>query len=234
MSHIQTNIVNNQIKQLKARHMKNVSINDELKEDAFRVAIFGSARIKPNDKVFEEVMNLARAIAKKDIDVVTGGGPGIMEAASIGHQMGSRGRSKSIGLTIELPWENEGNQHMDKHKHFQKFSDRLDHFMALSNVVVVMPGGIGTCLEFFYTLQLTQVKHICNIPIILHGKMWHQLMKWVKNYPVKQGLASSGDIENIFMVNNNKQALKIIMDRYKEYKEKGPDFCVNSSKYKIL
>lgn len=234
MTNIHTSKSPKEVEQKLEEHQMNVSTTREFKEDAFRVAIFGSARIKPNDKIFEEVLLLAKEIGKKNIDIVSGGGPGIMEAANLGHQMGSSGNSKSIGLTIELPWENEGNQHLDKQKHFQKFSNRLDHFMALSNVVIVMPGGIGTCLEFFYTLQLTQVKHICSIPIILHGKMWHELVKWIEKYPIKNGLVSPEDIENVFSVKNNEQALKIIFDRQKEFKEKGPEYCVNSKKYNVL
>jgi hypothetical protein len=224
---------NGEIQALKENEMRNISTKEDFRKDAFRVAIFGSARIKPNDKTFQEVMTLAKEIAKLDIDVVTGGGPGIMEAASLGHQMGASENSKSIGLTIELPWENEGNQHLDKQKHFQKFSNRLDTFMKLSNVVIVMPGGIGTCLELFYTWQLTQVKHICSIPILLHGKMWHQLYKWVKKYPVKNGLVSPDDLNNVLCVKNNKQTLEVIKDRLKAFQEKGPDDCVNSDQYKL-
>ncbi len=220
-------------KNLKDHGMQNVSVEKELKHNQFRVAIFGSARIKPNDKIFTEVIELSKEIAKKDIDVVTGGGPGIMEAANLGHQMGTNGNSDSIGLTIELPWENEGNKHLDKQKHFAKFSSRLDHFMALSNVVVVMPGGVGTCLEFFYTWQLMQVNHICNTPIILHGKMWHDLMKWVEKYPIKDGLISPEDANGIYCVKNNKEAMKIINTSHKTYLEHGKNYCTNNKKYKL-
>lgn len=224
---------NGEIQELKENQMQNVTNKEEFRKDAFRVAIFGSARIKPSDKTFQEVMYLAKDIAKMDIDVVTGGGPGIMEAASFGHQMGTSGESKSIGLTIELPWENEGNHHLDKQKHFQKFSNRLDTFMKLSNVVIVMPGGIGTCLEFFYTLQLTQVKHIHSIPILLHGKMWHELYKWIKKYPIKDGLVSPEDIENVLSVKNNKEALKVIKDRFELFQKEGPEAYLNSKHYQL-
>ena len=90
-----------------------------------------------------------------------------MEAANAGHAEGDKDeKADNIGLTIQLPWEAHGNKHLELKKHFNKFSGRLDHFMALSRAVIVAPGGIGTCLEFFYALQLVQVKHIKPVPII--------------------------------------------------------------------
>jgi len=147
----------------------------------FRVSIFGSARMQPGDSFYEMTYRLAKELAQRDIGIVSGGGPGIMEAANKGHKEGSEGNdSSSIGLTIRLPFEAEHNDFLDREKYFEKFSNRLDQFMRLSNAVVVMPGGIGTCLELFYTWQLIQVKHICPIPIILYGKMWRHLLDWVR------------------------------------------------------
>jgi len=103
-----------------------------------------------------------------------------MEAANSGLKAGTNGDAKFVGLTVDLPWETVENDHLDINKHFHKFSSRLDHFMALSNVVVIMPGGIDTCLESFYTWRLIQVKHICQIPIILADDMPHSLYKWIK------------------------------------------------------
>jgi len=200
--------------------LSNTSIEKELRLEQFRVAIFGSARIKPNDKFYTEVMELAKEIGKMEIDVITGGGPGIMDAASLGHQMGTNGTSQSIGFTIELPWENRGNDHLNLEKRFARFSDRLDHFMAVSDIAIIMPGGIGTCLELFYAWQLTQVKHTQKIPIIFHGKMWHELKKWIEKYLLKDELISPEDMENIFCVNTNKEAMQIVKKEYKKYKAK--------------
>lgn len=211
----------------------NHTVDQELNVDHFRVAIFGSARTKPEDEIYQDVMTLAEEIGKHDIDIVTGGGPGIMEAANLGHQLSHNGKSHSIGLTIELPFEADSNKHLDVKKHFAKFSNRLDHFMALSNVVVVMPGGIGTCLELFYTWQLVQVEHICHIPIIVHGEMWHELIDWARKYPLAKKLVNSEDFNNIFCVSNNEEAMEIILDTYEAYKQGGDDFCVNYKKYKL-
>ncbi|GAG52460.1 unnamed protein product, partial [marine sediment metagenome] len=166
----------------------------------FRVAIFGSARIKPNDPRYKQIESLAMMIAKEGIDVVTGGGPGIMEAANKGHQEGGKGKKvHSFGLNIKISKEQMANKHLDIKKDFKRFSGRLDHFMYLSNAVVVAPGGIGTMLELLYTWQLVQVKHICSIPIILLGPLWPDFIKWVEKWPLKKGLISPEDMHTIFL-----------------------------------
>jgi predicted Rossmann-fold nucleotide-binding protein len=156
-------------------------LKEELSKEHFRVAIFGSARIGKDDPNYKLIFNLARLIASKGIDVVTGGGPGLMDAASSGHFKGRRDDSQhSIGLNIRLPHEQTNAAHLDIKKDFYNFSTRLDHFMVLSDVAVIAPGGVGTLLEFFYTWQLVQVEHICNIPIILLGEMWFDLVRWIR------------------------------------------------------
>lgn len=196
------------------------TVESELKKDDFRIAIFGSARIKKNDVIYKNVFRLAEKIGHHGFDVVTGGGPGLMEAANAGHEKGDpKHKSDSIGLVIKLPWENKGNKHLDIQKSFQKFSNRLDNFMALSNVVVVMPGGIGTCLELFYTWQLIQVKHIHPIPVILLGNMWEKLIDWVKKYPLKHKLISPENLDHIYTAKTPKQALDIILSYHKIYKK---------------
>ena len=190
----------------------------ELKKHDFRVAIFGSARIKKNDKIYRLVYNLAKQIGKHHFDLVTGGGPGLMEAANRGHSVGDpRKHSDNIGLPIELPWEAEENKHLEIKRHFNKFSKRLDYFMTLSSAMVVTPGGIGTCLELFYAWQLIQVKHIHPIPIILVGKMWEELIKWVKKYPLKHALISPEDMNCIHIAKNSKQAMEIILDSHRNF-----------------
>ncbi len=211
-----------------------VSLKDELKKHDFRVTIFGSARIKANEKVYKQVVDLAKKIGEQGFDVVTGGGPGLMEAATIGHNLGDpEGKSETIGLTIELPWESEDNGQLEIKKHFEHFSGRLDHFMALSSAIVVTPGGIGTCLELFYTWQLVQVKHICPVPIILIGSMWKKLIDWTKKYPLKEGLISPQDFSSIYVVKNNKEAMKVIMKTYHVFLKEGKNYCLNVDKYQL-
>ena len=114
----------------------------------FRVSIFGSSRIKKSDKIYNEIYHLARMLGEEGIDVVTGGGPGLMEAANSGHKAGSReSRAHSIGLGITLPKIQKFNNSLDYQKTFSRFTGRLDKFTLLSNAVVVAPGGVGTTLE---------------------------------------------------------------------------------------
>ena len=165
---------------------KNKNIRGESVDGNFKVTIFGSARIKKGTLVYSQVRTLARMLGERGFDVITGGGPGLMKAASEGHRKGSKKTGAySIGVGIRLPHEQKFNRHLDIKKEFKRFSRRLDYFMSLSNAVVIAPGGIGTLLELFYTWQLSQVKQICNIPIILLGKQWPLLIKWLEKYPSK-------------------------------------------------
>ncbi|MAG91505.1 hypothetical protein CMO83_02415 [Candidatus Woesearchaeota archaeon] len=200
----------------------------------FRVTIFGSARIKKGDPRYKLIYSLAKKIAAEGIDIVTGGGPGLMDAASRGHHAG-RGKNyvNTIGLTIHLPKEQKQSYHLDIKKDFSRFSRRLDNFMSLSNVVVVAPGGIGTLLEFLYTLQLMQVGFTCDIPIILMGGAWKDLVRWIKNDPMKKGFLDKNDLDPVFIVNNSTDAMKIIRKARKEYQNKNKNICLNIRKYKI-
>ncbi len=210
------------------------SIDRELLKKHFRVAIFGSARIKQGDDIYKDVYDLAKMIGKSKFDIVTGGGPGVMEAANAGHAAGDPdNHSDSIGLTIQLPFEAKGNRYLEIRKHFQKFSGRLDQFVSLSNVFVIMPGGIGTALELFYVWQLTQVHHICKIPIVLVGHMWKELIHWVKKWQVDRGLVSPEDLDNIYPVATTKEAIDIILQEHQRYIDEDLEFDQNFQKYMI-
>lgn len=209
---------------------------EEIQKDRFRIAIFGSARVKEDEPTYKNVFDLAEKIGEKGYDVITGGGPGLMKAANAGHQSGkSNGGNDahSVGLTIKLPWEAKANKYLDVKEHFDRFSERLDQFMILSNAVVVMPGGIGTCLEFFYSWQLTQVKHLCSIPIILIGDMWTKLIEWAEENMLKPGHISIGDMSNIHVAKDNKEAIKLIEKAHEIYEKEGDSYCVNWKKYKL-
>lgn len=203
----------------------------KLEENYFRVAIFGSARIKPEDVIYKETMELAMRIGRKDMDIVTGGGPGLMEAANYGHELGSTKKSKSIGLTIELPHENTGNKHLDIKKHFMRFSNRLETFMDLSNVVVIMPGGIGTALELFYSWQLVQVKHVAPMPIILHGEMWKHIRNLVRDEMLRDGYINPEDLDFVYCVESNDEAMELINDFYEQYQKEGGNHKLDSKKF---
>ena len=209
-------------------------IKNRFSNKYFRVTIFGSARIKKGDIVYKEVEALAELLGKKEIDVVTGGGPGLMEAGVQGHKKGDpKRKSRSIGLTIKLPHEQRDAKGMDYVKRFRRFSRRLDNFMKYSNVIVVAEGGVGTLLELFYAWQLVQVGHVCNTPIILLGKQWPPLIKWFKGYPMKHKYFTEQELELLYYAKDYKDAMEIIDITHKKFKEGDKDFCLNYKKYKL-
>jgi len=210
-------------------------ISDKINVEHYRVAIFGSARIQPHEDRYDQIYLLAKMIAQEGWDIVTGGGPGLMEAANKGHKDGRNENDDvhSFGLNILLPFEQQANQHLDVQKDFSRFSERLDYFMHLSNAVVVAPGGVGTMLEFFYTWQLAQVNHICNTPIILLGDMWPELVEWIEKWPLKKKFLNKSDLHALFLADNCKEAMGVMRVAHEQFKEGGKDFCLNYKKYKL-
>lgn len=191
----------------------------ELKKEHFRVTIFGSARIQKGDKIYEQVFDLAKMIGERSYDIITGGGPGLMEAANAGHTAGDKGnKAESIGLRIELSFEQNVNEFVEVKKKFSRFAERLETFVALSDVFIISPGGIGTTLEFFYAWQLVQVKKSEFKPIILIGEMWEKLIYWIIDYALKEGLVSSTDFDYIYIAKNNEEAMDLIDKFDQQYK----------------
>ncbi len=198
----------------------------------FRVAIFGSARIKRHDPRYNTVFTLAKMIAQSNMDIVTGGGPGLMDAASRGHHTGRKGNHlHTLGLKIHLPKEQKDSYHLDIKREFYKFSDRLDNFMKLCDAVVVAPGGIGTHLELFYTWQLVQVHEICETPIILLGKHWEGLINWIKKEVLSKKLMNKEDLDFIFVARNPREAMTILR-RMQQDTIKNKHICRNFQEYK--
>lgn len=202
----------------------------------FRVAIYGSARLKKNDPRYKMIYALAKKIAEEGIDLVSGGGPGLMDASSRGHHAGRKKKNNhalAFGLTIRLPTEQRESYHLDIKREFNKFSNRLDHFIALSNVVVVAPGGIGTMLELMYTWQLVQVKQVCDIPIILLGDMWSGLLEWIRKSPIRSKFMDKSDMNLVFHAKTVSQAMTIIKAANTEFKKNKKDVCLNLRKYRV-
>lgn len=190
----------------------------DIVEDHFRVAIYGSARIKRGDPRYKMVHELARKIAAHNMDVVTGGGPGLMDAASRGHHAGRKNNDvHSVGLTIHLPREQREGYHLDIKREFWKFSERLDNFMKWSDVVVVAPGGVGTLLELVFSWQLVQVGHVKRIPIILLGKMWPDLVKWVRKHPMKEKFLNPEDVEMLYLARDVDDAFTLIEETHQKF-----------------
>ncbi|HMO18970.1 MAG TPA: LOG family protein [Oligoflexia bacterium] len=199
----------------------------EYTSEFYRVCIFGSARIKPDDSMYQITNRLGECLGELGLDVLTGGGPGLMEAANKGVLEGKKKagtKSKSFGLTIELnKFEEEASEHLDIKHHHRRFSSRLDDFMRLSNAVVVMRGGIGTLLELYFTWQLIQVGHMPNRPFILvDKKFWEGLIKWMEESLVVHGLISPGDMHFVELVDTPEEAAAIIKADYEAFiKEHG-------------
>jgi uncharacterized protein (TIGR00730 family) len=147
------------------------------KRERYRVAIFGSARAEPGTFVYEEVKRAAAAFAAMGCDIVTGGGPGLMQAANEGATSVGGGLG-SMGIRVELPFEQDVNPFVEQAFEHKTFFTRLHHFVIASDAFVVVPGGIGTVLEMLMIWQLLQVRHVDNVPLILVGKMWKGLVDW--------------------------------------------------------
>ena len=218
------------------KNHKQAKIREEIKKKHFRVSVFGSGRVKKGSKEYNLAYTLGRMLGERGIDIVTGGGSGSMEAASRGHRYGKKKAKKkadTIGLTIKLPMEQSANKAVDVERQFAHFSKRLDNFMLLSNAVIILPGGVGTMLELFYTWQLVQVKQICNIPIILLDGMWPDLIKWLEKWPLKRKFFSKHDINQIFLAEGYNEAIKMVEKANEEYKKGNKNFCLNYKKYKL-
>jgi uncharacterized protein (TIGR00730 family) len=197
----------------------------------YRVAIFGSARIQPGDEEYQDVFQIARGLALAGFDIVTGGGPGLMEAANAGHKA-SGSSSRSIGLNIKLPFENEANKFLDINREFDRFSNRLDTFMSLSDAIVVAPGGVGTLLEFFYSWQLMQVEHICETPIVMFGDLWTPLIDWLRTEVMQRGLFDERDMQSIFCLDSVDKVVALI-SKAQEDRNRMKHICVNYDKYRF-
>jgi uncharacterized protein (TIGR00730 family) len=215
-------MLSNKIQQLNEVIADMDGILTDMETDFYRVCIFGSARIGADSPYYHQAFELAREMAKRGIDIVTGGGPGLMEAANRGAKEGSN-FSRSIGLPIQLPFESDANAHLDVKHHHKRFSSRLDEFMRLSHAVVITPGGIGTLLELFYTWQLMQVNHIKPRPFILLGKSTFEgLIQWLVDVPVKQKLMSKDDLRMINVVDSVDEVIKVLEPHIEAFQKLHP------------
>ena len=180
----------------------------------YRVTIFGSARSSRHRR-YEGVKKLAAELTGMGCDILTGGGPGLMQAANEGaHSADPKGLSRSVGINIELPFEQEVNPFVTQAFEHRTFFSRLHHFMIMSDAFVVTPGGIGSLLELSLAWQLLQVRHLYNTPLILVGKMWADLVDWAHEAMRIQGneLASEEDFKIPHCVNTIEEALALIRE----------------------
>jgi len=180
------------------------------------VSIFGSARTKPDNKYYEIAKEIAEKLANLGYGIITGGGPGIMEAGNHGAQ---KGGGKSVGLNIDLPFEQNHNPYIDAEHNleFDYFFVRKVIFVKYSQAFVVMPGGFGTLDEMFEAITLIQTKKINNRPIVLVGKSyWKGLIDWIKLAMLEEEQnISDSDLDLFKMVDTADEAVKYVDDFYK-------------------
>ena len=187
------------------------------KRERYRVTVFGSARTQPGHWVYEEVKQMSSALSAMGCDIVTGGGPGLMQAANAGAQEARAGeRVQSIGIRVDLPFEQDANPFVEQAFEHQTFFTRLHHFVLMSDAYIVAPGGIGTVLESMMIWQLLQVRHLHDTPLVFAGHMWNGLVDWASTWMLRPGfeLASSEDMRIPVCVENAEQAVAVIREHH--------------------
>jgi uncharacterized protein (TIGR00730 family) len=174
------------------------------------VTVFGSARTRPSDPYYKATVALSRNLARHGLAVITGGGPGIMEAANRG---AAEAGGQSVGLNIELPQEQKGNPYANVPIHFHYFFARKVCFVKYSTAFVFMPGGFGTLDEFAEVMTLVQTERIPQFPIILFGrKYWTGLKRWMRPALQETGYISPGDLDLATVTDDVDQATELILD----------------------
>lgn len=181
------------------------------------VSIFGSARVKEGDKIYEQARLTARKITDQGFGIITGGGPGVMEAANKGAQEGD---GKSVGLGISLPFEQGVNDFVDPEYviNFNYFFARKVMFVKYAQGFIVFPGGFGTLDEFFEAMTLIQTGKITRFPVVLIGKKyWGGLIDWMKETLIKNGTISPEDVNLFHLTDDYEEAVEIVVDFYQKH-----------------
>lgn len=173
------------------------------------VSVFGSARTKPGSPYYEMGMEVGRKLAAAGIAVITGGGPGSMEAANRGTV---EGNGVSVGLGIELPFEQGLNQWVDLGINFRYFFARKTMFVKYAQGFIVLPGGLGTLDELFEAMVLVQTRKVTSFPIVLLGvDFWGPMIEWIKGTLVAEGMVSEKDLDLIQVVDDPAEAVELVL-----------------------
>jgi uncharacterized protein (TIGR00730 family) len=176
------------------------------------VSIFGSARLEPEHRWYRDAENVARALSEAGFSIITGGGPGVMEAANKG---AADGDGRSIGLNIRLPQEQDPNVYAERVIHFQYFFARKVMFAKYACALVGMPGGYGTLDEIFECLTLNQTGKVHQFPVVLFGESyWSGLFDWIRKQPLREGMVSEGDLELFRITDDVEQVVAIVQENY--------------------
>ncbi len=175
------------------------------------VSIFGSSKTKPQSTVYKDTVKMSRLLVENEFNVISGGGPGVMEAANRG---AAEAKGKSVGLHIELPNEQEPNKYANVRLNFKYFFIRKVMFVKYSVAYIIMPGGFGTLDELFEALTLIQTKRIRYFPVILlDSQFWEGLLDWVKKTLIKEQTISESDFDIFNVVDTPEEAMAIIKRR---------------------
>jgi len=183
------------------------------RNERYRVTVFGSARTDPSHWVYREVKRMSAALSALGCDIITGGGPGLMQAANEGaREANAAERVQSIGIRVELPFEQEVNPFVEQAFEHGTFFTRLHQFVLMSDAYIVAPGGIGTVLESMMIWQLLQVRHLRETPLIFAGPMWRGLVQWAAEQMLRPGfeLAKPEDVRIPQCVDDADGAIAII------------------------
>jgi uncharacterized protein (TIGR00730 family) len=187
----------------------------------YSVTIFGSSRITRASKQYEEARLLAKELATMGCQIITGGGPGLMEAANEGaYEAYPSMKERSVGLNIHLPLEQAPNTFVGRAYEHRTFFSRLQHFVLRSNAFIAVSGGIGTMLEVSMIWQLLQVGHLYNVPLVLVGPMWQGLIDWARESMIEEAelpLADPVDMDIPRCVDRAEDAVEIIKAHYTEW-----------------
>jgi len=176
------------------------------------VSIFGSSRVKPGNRYYKLAIDTTRLLAKNGFAIITGAGPGIMEAANKGAKLGN---GKSVGLNIEVPSEQRPNHYVDLLMDFHYFFVRKVMFVKYAKAFVIFPGGYGTHDELFESLNLIQTHKIPKFPVILVGsRYWKGLLDYIKNYFIKEGCIRKDELSILKIVDTPKEVLEEIKKFY--------------------
>ncbi|WP_460902056.1 LOG family protein [Paraburkholderia jirisanensis] len=209
-----------------------IEATEYLSEIRPAVSIYGSARLKPNSPYYKLAMQIARKLSDAGFAVISGGGPGIMEAANKGAHAG---KAPSVGLNIELPHEQSGNQWQDISLRFRHFFTRKVTFVKNSDAVIVMPGGFGTLDELAEVLTLIQTKKSRHVPIILVGaEFWKGLLGWFRESLVPMGLINPEDMDLMQVIDEPDQVLEAVLAFYEEREEPEPQAQAKSDEDRMF
>jgi uncharacterized protein (TIGR00730 family) len=183
--------------------------------ESYRVTIFGSARVKPGSAIYDDVKRLASVLTEMECEIITGGGPGLMQAANEGAMMACKNDTGcSVGIRVHLPFEQGANPYVKQVFEHRTFFTRLHHFVFISDAFIVVPGGIGTVLELMMVWQLLQVKHLYNTPLILVGKMYADLIEWARDHLLETdpqpSFVNVEDIDIPICVDTVDEALEVV------------------------